>query len=62
MSAYQCPVCHKEVPRDLVVFLDHAKQHIIDEIKKQHPEWVENSGVCKQCMMYYEEQLGGKSC
>jgi len=34
----------------------------IDEIKKQHPEWVENSGVCKRCVMYYEEQLGGKSC
>ena len=59
MNVYQCPICHKEVPRDLVVFLDHAKQHIIDEIKKQHPEWVEN-GICKRCVTYYEEQMGRK--
>lgn len=60
MNTYRCPVCHKEVPRDVVVFFDHAKEHIVEAIKKEHPEWVEEDGACTQCVKYYEEQIGRK--
>lgn len=60
MGVYQCPVCHQKIRRDLILFLNHAKLHIVEEIKKQHPEWIETSGVCKRCVDYYEEQIGRK--
>lgn len=45
--------------RDLVLFLDHAHQHVIDQIKIQHPEWVADDGVCKPCAEYYEREMAG---
>ena len=57
MPPYTCPVCQNEVPRDLIVFLDHTNQHIFDEIEKIHPEWTDEKGVCKKCAEYYQGQI-----
>ncbi len=57
MSAYMCPVCTLEIPRDLALFLDHTNQHIIDAIKKQHPQWVTSDGICRKCVEYYQSQF-----
>ena len=46
--------------RNLILFLDHTEQHIIDRIKEAHPEWVEEDGVCKPCAEYYKSELSGK--
>lgn len=59
-SHYECPVCHKQTPRDLLVYLDHARNHIIDAITKEHPEWTSSDGTCTICMEYYEKQLSGE--
>lgn len=59
MSSYRCPLCLKEMPRDLVVYLDHTQQHIIDRIKQEHPEWIEVDGVCKPCTEYFRMQISG---
>lgn len=48
------------MPRDLILFLDHAKQHVVDRIKEEHPEWVERDGVCGQCVEFYEKQISGE--
>lgn len=58
---YNCPICGSKTPRDLAVYLDHANTHIIDEIKKKHPQWVADDGTCTPCMNYYKQQLSGES-
>lgn len=54
---YKCPVCSEEIERDLALFLDHGKQHVIDSIQKTHPEWVEKNGACSKCVNYFEESI-----
>lgn len=57
---YQCPLCKIQMERDLVKFLDHTNQHIIDSIQKKHPEWQTQDGICKPCVDYYRGQLSGE--
>ncbi len=52
-------MCGRQIERNLVVFLDHTDQHIIDKIKELHPEWVEADGICKPCAEYYRKELTG---
>ena len=61
MTSYRCPLCQKEMPRDLAVYLDHTQSHVIDQIKKEHPEWVTGDGVCGPCVEYYKKQLKGEA-
>ncbi len=56
-SEYQCPVCSQKIPKDLVLFLEHGKQHVINSIRKAHPEWVDQEGVCAKCADHYEEAM-----
>jgi len=46
--------------RNLILFLDHTNQHVIDQIKKKYPEWVAEDGICKPCADYYTLQLQGE--
>ena len=52
-----CPTCKKAIPRDLLVIIPHTEQHIIDEIKKHHPDWSEKDGICKKCYEYYKQEM-----
>lgn len=61
MAGYRCPLCGREMERNLVLFLDHADQHVINQIKEEHPEWVEADGACAPCTEYYRKQLKGES-
>jgi hypothetical protein len=56
---YRCPVCGEEVCEDIHEYMDHTERHIIDIIKKDHPEWVEKDGLCRKCREYYEKELKG---
>jgi len=60
MAHYTCPLCQKKLERDLVLFTDHTNDHIIEAIKKDHPEWVQADGVCEPCTEYYKMQLSGE--
>ena len=55
-----CSVCSKKLPRELLVIIPHTEEHIINEIKKQHPKWATADGVCAKCYEYYKEQMGKK--
>ena len=61
MAGYRCPLCNRNMERDLVLFLDHTQQHVIDQIKKKHPEWVSEDGACKPCAEYYEKEISGEA-
>ncbi len=58
---YKCDVCNDSVEGDLLVYIDHTEQHIIDEIKTKHPSWIEKDGVCRKCKDYYRDQLKGNA-
>lgn len=60
MAGYRCPLCGREMERNLILFLDHTDQHIIDQIKEEHREWVGADGVCEPCAEYYRKQLKGE--
>lgn len=60
MPEYQCPICGEKMQRDLIRFLDHGNQHVIDSIKKQHPNWVESDGVCKKCAEMLQKTMSGE--
>lgn len=57
---FTCPNCGKEMDADLLVIVPHNEEHIIDEIKKKNPDWVESDGICKKCYEYYKSQLHPK--
>ncbi len=43
---YTCPTCGETMERDLMVFLQHTDHHLIDAIKEDNPDWVEDDGTC----------------
>ncbi len=55
MAQYQCPLCQEKMDRDVVVFGEHIEGHIIDEVKKQHPDWVALNGACPKCVEYFKK-------
>ena len=52
---YVCPLCQKKINRDLLLFNAHTEQHILDVIKKDHPDWAAQDGTCKKCADYYKK-------
>lgn len=60
MNPYQCPLCGRRIRRDLVLYLDHTQEHVMEQIKKEHPEWVAKDGVCRPCAQYYRMQMKGE--
>jgi len=54
---FVCPTCGKKMPRDLDLIIPHTEKHIVEAIKKEHPDWVEKDGVCKKCYEYYKRQI-----
>lgn len=61
MESYTCPICHEVIERDMMILLEHTNHHIIEDIKKKHPDWVDKDGVCPKCVEYYKEAKKGKS-
>jgi len=57
---FTCPICSQEMPRDLQIIAPHTEGHIVDEIKKTHPDWAQENGVCKKCYEHYKNQLHPK--
>lgn len=55
-----CQTCDKTMSRDLSIIIPHTETHIIDVIKRKHPEWVGTDGICKRCYEYYKQQMRAK--
>ena len=58
MPPYICPICHKEIQRDLTIFLEHGDDHIVEAIQKRHPEWKADDGTCPKCLEHYKKSMG----
>lgn len=58
MAGYTCPTCGEKMERDLLLFMNHTDQHVIEELKKQHPSWITQDGFCLQCLEYFKKAMG----
>jgi len=56
---YKCSLCEKKIEDDLTVYIDHTEKHIVEEIQSDHPEWVNEDGICPKCVDYYRKQMKG---
>jgi hypothetical protein len=54
---FVCPTCGKEIPRELEHIIEHTEDHIVNQIKKNHPDWQEKNGLCEKCYKFYKEQM-----
>lgn len=57
-STYTCPTCGTKMERDIMLFYKHTDQHIVDEIKKQHPRWISEDGFCAKCVDFFKTEMG----
>lgn len=60
MAVYTCPTCGERMERDLLLFTRHTDAHVIDELKKIHPEWVTREGFCPKCLDHYKAAMHGE--
>ncbi len=58
MQNYTCSVCNMKVERDFLVYMKHTDEHIINEIKKKHPDWATKDGLCQKCTDFYTKAMG----
>jgi len=59
LMEYTCSVCSQTVAGDLIVYKEHTEKHILDLVKHDHPEWVDEKGLCQQCYKYYKGEIDG---
>ncbi|HEX9756268.1 MAG TPA: hypothetical protein VGB26_00540 [Nitrospiria bacterium] len=52
----KCPICQEEIESGLEKSL---LEGVMNEIKRQHPEWVEANGACNKCVSFYLQQIEG---
>jgi serine protease AprX len=53
-QSLQCPLCQDQVEKLVYRFHVENEQEVIDRIKADHREWVEEDGVCTRCLDYYQ--------
>ena len=56
-AQYQCPLCGSHMRRDASVFLCHARGHILEALRKEHPEWGSPQDALDASQRYYESQF-----
>jgi len=50
-----CPLCKREMDRETIAVSSFAHNSIIKKIKKEHPDWMQQTGLCPVCLDYYEK-------
>lgn len=50
-------MCNDKVEKLLYRFHIDSERQVIDRIKKQHPVWAENDGICGRCVDYYHTEI-----
>ena len=48
-----CPVCGGLLSPDTADLHAMAEDWVIQQIKRDHPEWVEANGACPKCLEFY---------
>jgi serine protease AprX len=52
-----CPLCNDEVDKLLFRFHIDNERTVIEKIKRDHPAWTIDDGICSRCMDYYQVEI-----
>lgn len=52
-----CPLCNDAVDKLFYRFHFDSEREIIERLKKKHPDWTENDGLCGRCVDYYHTEV-----
>lgn len=50
-----CPLCNKVMEEPIVDVCTEAYRYVIERIKDDHPDWVEEDGACPKCWEFYKK-------
>ncbi|HEX2606932.1 MAG TPA: S8 family serine peptidase, partial [Flavisolibacter sp.] len=53
-ATFICPLCQDRVDQLLFQYHQMEEQVIINQIKKLHPEWAREDGLCSRCLDYFQ--------
>ncbi len=59
-AIYVCPTCGERMERDLLLFMQHTDAHILELLKKSHPDWITHDGYCPKCLAHYQAAKRGE--
>jgi hypothetical protein len=54
---FSCPICKQTIPYELKAVMSHQDEHVVEQIKKNHPDWAQDDGICRKCYDYYKSQV-----
>lgn len=52
---YHCQICDRDIDDYVSIAHIKAEEYLIELIRKDHPEWNNDSKVCKKCIEYYRK-------
>lgn len=58
MATYTCPTCGTRMERDILLFYKHTDQHVVEELKRQNPNWISEDGFCHKCLDFFKQAMG----
>ena len=59
METRICPICGGKVMH--IEKHLRAEKQLIEIIKTEHPEWVQEKGLCPKCLEHYRQELAKHS-
>lgn len=54
---YKCQICARKVSKKAMLMHIKAEEYIINLIKKDHPQWQNDSRACDVCIAYYKKLI-----
>lgn len=49
----ECPICKDQVDRLQYPMHEAVDRVVLEWIRQQHPEWVDEEGLCPRCLELY---------
>lgn len=50
-----CPICGSQLAPESAALHVMAERWVIEQIREDHPEWVESDGACPKCLEFYSK-------
>jgi serine protease AprX len=52
-----CPVCNDRVEKLVYRYHFESEQAVLHQIRKVHPQWASNDGICSRCIDHYQSEI-----
>lgn len=54
---YQCQICKRMVEEKHALMHAKTEEYLMNLIRKDHPQWRQESPTCKECIKYYRKLI-----